>query len=185
MEIQSRASTLASFLDWICFSVCSLYFKEKVTSVNHWVPLQSFYPAPTMQCFIFSWVAVMHAMRVKQTNWEMPGAFSLIFWFLFPCKCKENTTLHHSASIFAWRVHTAQRTGNYDFTYMLNCFFSSPARGKTIHIVAVITLFLFVSVSASLEVFQSGWHCGEGLQRPLWSFPSVKLPALCDVLIGQ
>lgn len=112
MEIQSRASTLASFLDWICFSVCSLYFKEKVTSVNHWVPLQSFYPAPTMQCFIFSWVAVMHAMRVKQTNWEMPGAFSLIFWFLFPCKCKENTTLHHSLQYLldGSTLHSAQET---------------------------------------------------------------------------
>lgn len=49
-----------------------------------------------MQWCFFSWVVVMHATRVKQTNWEMLGAFSLIFRFLFPCKRKENTTLHHS-----------------------------------------------------------------------------------------
>lgn len=124
--------------------------------------------------------------RVWNKLTEKCLVLSLLFSdFFFPVSAKKIQHCIILSNICLTGLYTAQCTGNYDFTCMLNCFFSSPARGKTIHIVAVITLFLFVSVSASLEVFLSGWHCGEGLERPLWSFPSVKIAALCDVLIGN
>lgn len=174
--------------------MCYIYRKIKASGLTTGCHLGHLTQPP--QCNGgFSWVAVMHAMRVMhgcyQTN-TLRNVFRVVKCFLpyllTPILCPVSTKQIQHCSILSnicfTVLYTPQPTGNFDFTYMVNCFsvpglWNNNSHCCSYYPISICLCFCF------LGVFQSGWHCGESLQRPLWSFLSVKIAVLCDVLIGH